>query len=63
MRELEGQTMSDVSGEVAGMQAGSTGDLFLLVKPREMTVKNMKRVMLMMSDYFCDSNNHFKEDE
>ena len=48
MRELEGQTMSDVSGEAAGMQAGSNGGLFLLVKPREMAVKTVKRVMLFI---------------
>ena len=51
MRELEGQALSDVSRVVAGiraagMRAGSTG-LFLLVRPRGMTVKIKKRMIFM----------------
>ena len=47
MRELEGQAVSDVSREVAGMRAESTG-LFLLVRPREIVVKTKKRTMFFM---------------
>ena len=49
MRELEGQAESDVSRKVAGWQAGITG-LFLLARPREITVKTKKRNMLFMAD-------------
>ena len=42
MRELEGQAVSDVSREVAGTRAGSTG-LF-----REIVVKTKKRTMFFM---------------
>ena len=51
MRELEGQAVSDVSSEVAGTRAGSTG-LCLLARPREMAVKTKKSVIW---SYFCAS--------
>ena len=54
MRELEGQAVSDVSREVAGMRAGSTG-LCLLARPREMAVKTKKRIMLFMMAVMCSS--------
>ena len=47
MREFEGQVVSDMFREVAGMRAGSTG-LCLLARPREMAVKTKKYAMFFM---------------
>ena len=48
MRESEGQAVSDMLREVAGVRAGSTG-LCLLARPREIAVKTKKRIMFFMT--------------
>ena len=54
MRELEGQSESDVSREVAGTRAGNTG--LFLVRPREMTAKTKKGMMFFIVAVRCNGS-------